>query len=93
MNRPTRVPQVIRSESRGPIVDHAPLANRREPLTPPVPPTPAAVDALELVRSWTKARMSGDWANAQRIMTELQRLAERPRPRAAEGQDRFDVVK
>jgi hypothetical protein len=68
----------------GPIPDDA---HHDPPVRPPQPPpTPAggpvpALDALTLLALWRRFRMRGDAANAARMLTELERLAER-KPRA-----------
>ena len=85
-----RVPRAVRRESLGLIEADEPHrvlppapARGREP-----PPTPAGgpVDAYALVRAWSKARLNRDWANAARLLAELERLATRPRRKAAGGE-------
>lgn len=54
--------------------------------------TPAGgpvLDALTLLALWRRARMNGDRVTAAALLAELERLAERPRPRA--GGDRDDT--
>ena len=77
-----RTHRVVRRESRGPRETDEPHR-----VTPPPPPSaPPALDALTLLALWRRFRMTGDVGNATRILTELQRLAERP-PRAAGDRD------
>jgi hypothetical protein len=89
-----RNPRRVQIWSGGPIPDdahHRDAADMR--------PTPAGGPArqqnlrLMLIRLYLYggARMVGDVVNERCFMAELERLAERPKPRAAEG-DRFDTV-
>jgi len=52
-----------------------------------VPKRGSQPDAFELVREITKARLLQDWPTAERLLAELQRLAERPKRRAGGEQD------
>lgn len=66
----------------GPISDDA---HHDPPVRPQQPPLPVpALDALTLLFSWRRARMNGDRANADKLLAELERLAERPRRKEGE---------
>jgi hypothetical protein len=61
---------------------------------PSPPPAPApgpgakpAIDAYQLVRAIATARLLRDWPTADKLLAELQRLAQRPGPRAGGEHD------
>jgi len=65
----------------------APKARHVPPPRPPAgPPARPQIDAYELVHAWKSARLLRDWANAARLLAELERLATRRKPRAG-GED------
>jgi hypothetical protein len=83
----------IRRESLGPreadephrVLPPAPAPitknNKRYPITKtnPGPTAKPAIDAYTLLKSWRRARMNGDRTNADKLLAELERLAERKR--------------
>ena len=67
-----------------PIVDDA----HHPPVRPRQPPPPVPLDAYQLVRAITTARLLRDWPTADKLLAALERLAVRT-PRA--GGDRDDT--
>jgi hypothetical protein len=65
-----------------------PIAPKARHVPPPRPPAERrpAFDAYQLVRAWRTARLNRDWANAARLLAELEKLAER-KPRAGGWDD------
>jgi hypothetical protein len=62
-----------------------------------LPPQPAggpkhALYAYVLIALWQRAKMLGDLPTARALLAELERLAERPKPRRGGERDRFDSV-
>jgi hypothetical protein len=80
--------KVVRRESLGPIESDAP--HRVPPPQPPGEPKPA-LDAYVLLALWKRARTRGDLPTARAWLAELERLAERPNPRAGGEGDRDDT--
>lgn len=74
--------KVVRRESLGPIESDAP--HRVPPPQPPAEPKPT-LDAYVLIALWKCARMRGDLPTARALLSELERLAERPKPDPTRG--------
>lgn len=78
--------RIIRRASRGPIeADEHRLVKPPTPCGCPeeAPPQPA-LDAYVLLALWRRYRMVGDVANERRTLHELEKLAQRPVPRAGD---------
>jgi hypothetical protein len=80
-----RVVCVVRRESLGPLEADEPHRVVKPPPPAPPPPVPA-LDAYQLVRAITTARLMRDWPTADKLLGELQRLATR-NPRAGGEHD------
>lgn len=65
-----------------PIPDNA---HHDPPVRPRQPPPPAPLDAYQLVRAITTARLLRDWPTADKLLAALEQLAERPE-RRTEGE-------
>ena len=79
--------RVIRRQTE-PIPDEP---HRVLPPQPPGEPKPA-LDAYVLIALWHRARLNRDLPTARALLAELERLAERPKPRRGGERDRFDSV-
>lgn len=64
--------RIIRRESLGPRE-----ADEPHRVLPRQPPPPAPLDAYQLVRAITTARLLRDWPTADKLLAALERLAER----------------
>lgn len=83
-----RTPRVVRRVSPGPRNDNEPHRVVKQPRTPPAAkPRVPALDAYQLVRAITRARLLRDWDTADKLLTELRRLAAKPK-RHTEGEHR-----
>ncbi len=81
-----RTPRVVRRASLGPLE-----ADEPHRVVKPAPPSsPPALDAFTLLGLWRRFRMIGDYGNATRILTELEKLAERPPHTDGEHDEQYD---